>query len=180
MKSCSQRDIPVSKIIFVCASSNCFLKMWRYGMISLANSFGSRLMISCCVRPSLCKIRYHMPVGYGSQLVYRLCVILDLDSINQWSQQVMSQGSTAIWTPFSTTIKQRWWFYRKPSYEWGCWLQDELLVRQGFGCPTDPGWQFDNTNVASSRWNRTLNHLEDRNWCDGYDGCPVEFYEYLR
>jgi len=44
---------------------------------------GWRVTKLLCVRPSLCRVRHHMPLGYGWEQQCRLHVIGDLDSINQ-------------------------------------------------------------------------------------------------
>jgi hypothetical protein len=51
-------------------------------------AFGIILLTVRHVRPSLCRVRHHVAVGYGWQPLYRLRVILDLDSSNQSSRQV--------------------------------------------------------------------------------------------
>ena len=53
---------------------------------SIAYCLPDVIMPGKSVRPSLCRIRHHVAVCYGWQPLYRLRVILDLDSIIQSSQ----------------------------------------------------------------------------------------------
>jgi len=77
------------------------------------------------VRPSLCRVLHPVAFGYGCQLLYRVCVIWDLDSINQLTRQVCHntghlvntgpmRGTSTGWMHIS------WWTVRRNG-RWCCW-----------------------------------------------------------
>jgi hypothetical protein len=67
------------------------------------NTFDTDVVI-----PSHCGVCHHVAVGEGWQLLYRLCVFLDFESIvlTYLSQLVMNPGSTTIQIPSSTNINR--------------------------------------------------------------------------
>ena len=70
------------------------------------------------VRPRLCTVPHHVPLGQGWQLVYGQCVIWDLDSINQSSQQVCHKW---LW---AQAWSQSWFHIRQLSSGDNSWLEN--------------------------------------------------------
>jgi hypothetical protein len=68
-----------------------------------------------CVGPSHCRVCHHVAVGWSWHLLYRLHVILDLDTIQSInstgsSQQIMGRSANTVQIPSSPTIK---WYQSK-------------------------------------------------------------------
>jgi len=69
--------------------SFCLLSsVYFLSVFSMAWCLTDVIMPCRSARPSLCRVRHQVAIGWGWQLLYRLRVILDLDSFNQSSQLV--------------------------------------------------------------------------------------------